>query len=134
MSHARQFCGPVIFFGAKLDILGTPQILPHSAVARRADHLRVSAAPKIVAIAAILSPLKRRRAPACTIGFLWTAGPMHRLALCVLLAPTVTALHRGDAAPAFVGENYDGQQVTLASATGPKGLVLWFYPKAGTGG
>ena len=54
--------------------------------------------------------------------------------LCVLLAPTVTALHRGDAAPAFAGENYDGQQVTLASATGPKGLVLWFYPKAGTGG
>ena len=41
---------------------------------------------------------------------------------------------RGDAAPAFAGENYDGQQVTLASATGPKGLVLWFYPKAGTGG
>ena len=44
------------------------------------------------------------------------------------------ALRSGDAAPAFVGENYDGQQVTLASATGPKGLVLWFYPKAGTGG
>ena len=58
---------------------------------------------------------------------------MHRLALCVLLAP-VTALHRGDAAPAFVGENYDGSSVTLASATGLKGLVLWFYPKAGTGG
>ena len=58
-----------------------------------------------------------------------------RLALyALLLAPTVTALHRGDAAPAFVGENYDGEQVTLASATGPKGLVLWFYPKAGTGG
>ncbi len=58
---------------------------------------------------------------------------MHRLALCVLLAPTA-ALGRGDAAPAFVGENYDGSSVTLASATGPKGLVLWFYPKAGTGG
>ncbi len=58
-----------------------------------------------------------------------------RVALyALLLAPTVTALHRGDAAPAFVGENYDGQQVTLASATGSKGLVLWFYPKAGTGG
>ena len=58
-----------------------------------------------------------------------------RLALyALLLAPTVTALHRGDAAPAFVGENYDGSSVTLASATGPKGLVLWFYPKAGTGG
>ena len=59
---------------------------------------------------------------------------MHRLALCVLLAPTVSALHRGDAAPAFAGENYDGSSVTLASATGSKGLVLWFYPKAGTGG
>ena len=60
---------------------------------------------------------------------------MHRFALCVLLAPAVTAaLHRGDAAPAFVGENYDGSSVTLASATGSKGLVLWFYPKAGTGG
>ena len=40
-----------------------------------------------------------------------------RLALyALLLAPTVTALHRGDAAPAFVGENYDGSTVTLASA------------------
>ena len=58
---------------------------------------------------------------------------MHRLALCVLLAPAA-ALRSGDAAPAFVGENYDGSSVTLASATGPKGLVLWFYPKAGTGG
>ena len=58
---------------------------------------------------------------------------MHRFALCVLLAPAA-ALRRGDAAPAFAGENYDGQQVTLASATGSKGLVLWFYPKAGTGG
>ena len=52
----------------------------------------------------------------------------------LLLAPAAAALRRGDAAPAFVGENYDGQQVTLASATGSKGLVLWFYPKAGTGG
>ena len=59
---------------------------------------------------------------------------MHRLLLCVLLAPAVTALQRGDAAPSFVGENYDGSSVTLASATGSKGLVLWFYPKAGTGG
>ena len=58
---------------------------------------------------------------------------MHRLALCVLLAPAAAAV-RGDAAPAFVGQNYDGSSVTLASATGPKGLVLWFYPKAGTGG
>ena len=58
-----------------------------------------------------------------------------RLALyALLLAPAAAALRRGDAAPAFVGENYDGQRVTLASATGPKGLVLWFYPKAGTGG
>ena len=56
------------------------------------------------------------------------------LALYALLAPAAAALRRGDAAPAFVGENYDGQQVTLASATGSKGLVLWFYPKAGTGG
>ena len=51
-----------------------------------------------------------------------------------LLAPAAAALRSGDAAPAFVGENYDGSSVTLASATGPKGLVLWFYPKAGTGG
>ena len=58
-----------------------------------------------------------------------------RLALyALLLAPAAAAPRRGDAAPSFVGENYDGQQVTLASATGPKGLVLWFYPKAGTGG
>ena len=94
----------------------------------------VSAAPKIAAIAAILSPLKRRRVPALWHCFLWSAGGMHRFALCVLLAPAAAALRSGDAAPAFVGENYDGQQVTLASATGPKGLVLWFYPKAGTGG
>ena len=58
-----------------------------------------------------------------------------RLALyALLLAPAAAALGRGDAAPAFVGENYDGSSVTLASATGSKGLVLWFYPKAGTGG
>ena len=102
-------------------------------MARRADHQRVSAAPKIAAIAAIPSPLKRRRVPALYLEFLWSAGRMHRFALCVLLAPVV-ALRRGDAAPAFVGENYDGSSVTLASATGSKGLVLWFYPKAGTGG
>ena len=94
----------------------------------------VSAAPKIAAIAAILSPLKRRRVPALWHCFLWSAGGMHRFALCVLLAPAAAALRSGDAAPAFVGENYDGSSVTLASATGPKGLVLWFYPKAGTGG
>ena len=87
-------------------------------------------APKIAAIAAILSPLKRRRVPALHL----SCSSMHRLALCVLLAPAAAALRRGDAAPAFVGENYDGSSVTLASATGPKGLVLWFYPKAGTGG
>ena len=65
-----------------------------------------------------------------------TSQKMRRcLALyALLLAPAAAALRRGDAAPAFVGENYDGEQVTLASATGPKGLVLWFYPKAGTGG
>ena len=58
-----------------------------------------------------------------------------RLALyALLLAPAAAALRRGDAAPAFAGENYDGPQVTLAAATGPKGLVLWFSPKAGTGG
>ena len=57
-----------------------------------------------------------------------------RLALYALLLAPAAALRSGDAAPAFVGENYDGQLVTLASATGSKGLVLWFYPKAGTGG
>ena len=115
-------------------MLGIPGLGKLGAVARRAEHLRrLRRAPKIAAIAAIPSPLKRRRVPALYLEFLWSAGRMHRFALCVLLAPVV-ALRRGDAAPAFVGENYDGSSVTLASATGSKGLVLWFYPKAGTGG
>lgn len=58
---------------------------------------------------------------------------MHRVALCALLA-TATAVRRGDTAPVFAGEKNDGAPVTLESASGPKGLVLWFYPKAGTGG
>ena len=59
---------------------------------------------------------------------------MQRLALCALLAHSAAAVRRGDPAPLFAGENYDGAPVTLESAAGPKGLVLWFYPKAGTGG
>ena len=62
-----------------------------------------------------------------------TRPKMQRVALCALLA-RATAVRRGDTAPVFAGENYDGAPVTLESASGPKGLVLWFYPKADTGG
>jgi len=43
-------------------------------------------------------------------------------------------LGQGSRAPAFAGTNFDGSEVTLVSASGAKGLVLWFFPKAGTGG
>jgi len=41
-------------------------------------------------------------------------------------------LTEGDRAPEVVGTSYDG--VRYALGTPGKPTVLWFYPKAGTGG
>jgi peroxiredoxin len=41
-------------------------------------------------------------------------------------------LKEGDKAPAVVGASYDG--TTFDLGTPGKPTVLWFYPKAGTGG
>ena len=44
-----------------------------------------------------------------------------------------TKLSKGDAAPDFVLENQDGEEVTLKSYRGKK-VLLYFYPKASTSG
>lgn len=41
-------------------------------------------------------------------------------------------LQEGDKAPAVTGTSYDGRSVDLGSPG--RRTVLWFYPKANTGG
>lgn len=54
------------------------------------------------------------------------------------LAPLVAAagaLSVGDVAPAFSGTSFDGRTIDLSYAKQTeKGLIIWFYPRAGTGG
>ena len=41
----------------------------------------------------------------------------------------------GEEAPYFAGSSYDGTAVDLSTAAAQeKGLIIWFYPRAGTGG
>jgi peroxiredoxin Q/BCP len=42
-------------------------------------------------------------------------------------------LNPGDTAPDFVGRDHNGQPVKLSDFKG-KTVVLWFFPKADTGG
>jgi len=42
-------------------------------------------------------------------------------------------LNVGDVAPDFSVQDHTGNEVTLSSYTG-KVMVLWFYPRASTGG
>jgi peroxiredoxin Q/BCP len=42
-------------------------------------------------------------------------------------------LNPGDRAPDFVGRDHNGRTVKLSDFRG-KTLILWFYPKADTGG
>jgi peroxiredoxin Q/BCP len=48
-------------------------------------------------------------------------------------APVSSSLEVGDAAPAFTTKDHEGKTVSLADFKG-KRVVLWFYPKADTGG
>jgi peroxiredoxin Q/BCP len=65
-----------------------------------------------------------------------------RLGLVLLLAAFATLaraddepkpLAKGDDAPAFTAKDQDGKEVKLADLKG-KRVLLWFYPKADTGG
>ena len=61
-----------------------------------------------------------------------TAGMLLPLvALALVAAPTT--LKVGDAAPAFSATAHSGATVSLKDFAGKK-LVLWFYPRASTGG
>ena len=42
-------------------------------------------------------------------------------------------LKKGDKAPSFLLENYDGNQVSLDQFKG-KNIIIWFFPKASTPG
>ena len=55
---------------------------------------------------------------------------MHPLLLASLAAG---ALKVGDPAPAFVLTSHAGKAVSLEDYAGRK-VLLWFYPRAGTGG
>ncbi len=48
-------------------------------------------------------------------------------------APVHSELKVGDPAPAFTATAHDGTTVSLADFKG-KRVVMWFYPKANTGG
>lgn len=54
------------------------------------------------------------------------------LALTVVAAQASVSMI-GSPAPAFTGTTHTGASLSLADYQG-KGLVIWFYPKAGTGG
>lgn len=72
----------------------------------------------------ILGPIGPR--PGRTAGML-----LPLVALALVAAPTT--LKVGDAAPAFSATAHSGATVSLKDFAGKK-LVLWFYPRASTGG
>jgi len=56
------------------------------------------------------------------------------MALAVaLLATVASALRVGDVAPEFSVHAHTGEKVSLKDYRGKK-VILWFYPRAGTGG
>lgn len=57
------------------------------------------------------------------------------VALAASAAVQASGLSVGDPAPSFSGIAHDGRVVDLSTAQkAGSGMVLWFYPKAGTGG
>jgi len=46
----------------------------------------------------------------------------------------VSNIKVGDTMPEFSAETHDGQEFALSSLQGKNELVLFFYPKANTGG
>ena len=61
-----------------------------------------------------------------------------KLLLAVLLVSSITLFaampKAGDAAPAFAGQDQDGNPVKLADFAGKKTVLLYFYPKDNTPG
>ena len=55
------------------------------------------------------------------------------LAALALGAPMTGVLQVGDQAPDFSAKTHTGAHVTLKDFAGKK-LIIWFYPRAGTGG
>ena len=49
------------------------------------------------------------------------------------VAPVGSSLKVGDSAPAFVARDNDDKEVRLGDFKGTR-VVLWFFPKADTGG
>lgn len=61
---------------------------------------------------------------------MWRLAPL--FASAIMSADGVTV---GEEAPYFAGSSYDGTAVDLSTAAAQeKGLIIWFYPRAGTGG
>ena len=56
-----------------------------------------------------------------------------RLALLLAVSSSALALQVGDPAPDFSATSHTGATVSLKDYAGKK-LVLWFYPRASTGG
>lgn len=48
-------------------------------------------------------------------------------------AMVLSALQVGDQAPSFAVQSHTGQTVSLSDYAGKK-VILWFYPRASTGG
>ena len=55
------------------------------------------------------------------------------LAFALVVAARASVSMIGSPAPAFTGTTHTGASLSLADYRG-RGLVIWFYPKAGTGG
>jgi len=55
------------------------------------------------------------------------------MAAHLVTALAIAALRVGDAAPDFAVQSHTGATVTLKGFAGQK-VLLWFYPRASTGG
>ena len=63
------------------------------------------------------------------------AREMRVLTPLLALAASANGVTVGAPAPAFSGIAHDGRVVDLSTAKAAQnGLIIWFYPKAGTGG
>ena len=83
---------------------------------------RARARPVPTRVDALPRPLRALR----TVYDMWRLAP---------LVAAAGALSVGDVAPAFSGTSFDGRTIDLSYAKQTeKGLIIWFYPRAGTGG
>ena len=70
----------------------------------------------------------RNQSAAFSAGFF-----QHILYMQLLVALTALALQAGEQAPEFGLQDHSGKTVKLSDYAGKK-VVLWFYPRASTGG